>query len=314
MYDDEFEEAYGHGNGHQKGGPKQQQQHGHGGGKGLKGNGKKSEVVDEKGCGKKGGVFDIQGLVKALGKVGSDGSNKGKKGGKGGKNGGGKVNKGENSGGGDKNSGKNGGGKKGGNEKNKGGGGGGGGKGGGGGHNGGGGGGGKKGGKNNNDGMNQMMQPGFSDLERFNQMMMSRGGGGVNVGNNGGSGGGFMGQMGGYHQPQSMGQMGSYNHPMGNYPAVQGLPAGINMNAGYYPGAGGPAVGGANPYLVMLNQQQQMQHQPYGINNGEMFHHPAMYARAHPPPMSYVPPMHPSHPDPFVHMFSDENTGSCSIM
>lgn len=104
-----------------------------------------------------------------------------------------------------------------------------------------------------------------------------------------------------------MSQMGSMGGPMGNYPAsqmvgmpaVQGLPA---MNGGYY----------QNPYQqqymgMMMNQHQQ--HQAFG--NG--MYQPMMYARP-PQPMGYVPPMPPPASDPYVNMFSDENTGSCSVM
>ncbi|KAM3378204.1 heavy metal-associated isoprenylated plant protein 33 [Capsicum galapagoense] len=117
-----------------------------------------------------------------------------------------------------------------------------------------------------------------------------------------------MGQKGG--GPMSMGQMGG--HPMGhmgNMQAAQGLPAG----GGGYPGM---AMGqGGNPYSqqqqqymaqMMMNQQRPAGYDMYGA-------HPMMYARPH-PAVSYGPPMGAPVHDNFTHMFSDENTGSCSIM
>ncbi|XP_055816784.1 heavy metal-associated isoprenylated plant protein 32-like [Solanum dulcamara] len=112
---------------------------------------------------------------------------------------------------------------------------------------------------------------------------------------------------------KSMGPMG--NHPMGHMPAAQGLPAG---GAGGYPGMGmGMGQGGNNPYSqqqqqymaqMMMNQQRPAGYDMYGA-------HPMMYARQH-PAVSYGPPPPMGAPvhDNFTHMFSDENTGSCSIM
>ncbi|KAG6702071.1 hypothetical protein I3842_07G015700 [Carya illinoinensis] len=125
---------------------------------------------------------------------------------------------------------------------------------------------------------------------------------------------GKMGQMGHYPMGQmgqgaQMGQMGNY--PMGqfgNIPAVQGLPAPAAMNGGYYQG-----MGPGNPYnqqymAMMMNQQRA---------NGNDMYQPMMYARSH-PAANYMPQQQPPMPypvaDPFTHMFSDENTGSCSIM
>ncbi|CAM8997595.1 unnamed protein product [Rhodiola kirilowii] len=113
---------------------------------------------------------------------------------------------------------------------------------------------------------------------------------------------------------------GGYNlGQAGNFQVVQGHPAQGGMNLGYYPGMG---MGAGNPnnhqqqqYMaMMLNQQQQQQAAMHG---GEMYHS-RMYGRPH-PAVNYgngsVPPMPPpSHANPHSHMFSDENTDSCSIM
>ncbi|KAJ8529474.1 hypothetical protein K7X08_036309 [Anisodus acutangulus] len=117
-----------------------------------------------------------------------------------------------------------------------------------------------------------------------------------------------MGQKGG--GPMSMGPMGNHTMgQMGNMQAAQGLPAG---GGGYT----GMAVGqDGNPYSqqrqqymaqVMMNQQRPAGYDTYGV-------HPMMYARPH-PAMGYGPPMGAPVHDNFTHMFSDENTGSCSIM
>lgn len=118
----------------------------------------------------------------------------------------------------------------------------------------------------------------------------------------------------GPHGMMSMGQKGGgpmSHHPMGHMAAAQGLPAG---GGGGYPGMGmGP--GGDNPYSqqqymaqMMMNQQRPAGYDMYGA-------HPMMYARPH-PAVSYGPPPPMGAPvhDGFTHMFSDENTGSCSIM
>lgn len=128
-----------------------------------------------------------------------------------------------------------------------------------------------------------------------------------------------MGHMGSYPMGQMrqggpMGNMGNYPMgQMGGYPAVQGLPATTAMNGGYYQGMG-PGMGPGNPYnqqqylaMMMMNQQRA---------NGNDMYQPMMYARPH-PGVNYMPgpPMpHPAPSDPYTHMFSDENTGSCSIM
>ncbi|KAL5984493.1 hypothetical protein ACLOJK_018598 [Asimina triloba] len=117
---------------------------------------------------------------------------------------------------------------------------------------------------------------------------------------------GDMGQMRNMHMPMG--------HQMGNIPAVQGLPAGppgMMHPGGYFRGPG-PAqdVVPGNPYhqqylaAMMMRQQQQ--------NGNERFH-PMMYARP-PPEVAYLPPPSPAQPDPYTHIFSDENTNSCTIM
>ncbi|XP_039169093.1 heavy metal-associated isoprenylated plant protein 34-like [Eucalyptus grandis] len=145
-----------------------------------------------------------------------------------------------------------------------------------------------------------MMHPGFLQDVNVPNHGMARGGGGF---------GGPMGPMG------PMGQMGNYPMgQMGPMPAVQGLP----MNGGYYQG-----VGPGNPYSHQQQQQQQQQQQYMAMMmqrqaqaqhaQGNNMFQPMMYARPQ-APMGYVPPMPPPASDPYVHMFSDENTDSCSIM
>lgn len=141
----------------------------------------------------------------------------------------------------------------------------------------------------------------------------------MNGNHKGGGGGGrnmdFMGQMGGF-------------------PAVNGLPA---MNGG---GRGQGMGGQGNPYnpqymahMMMMNQQRENGHGSYNPNpnlnpmmmnpqreNGYGAYNQMPYARPHPgmgygpPPQAagYGPP--PPGNDQFTHMFSDENTDSCSIM
>lgn len=97
----------------------------------------------------------------------------------------------------------------------------------------------------------------------------------------------------------------------GGLPAVAGMPM--------------PAMN--NPYsqqqymahLMMMNQQRE---------NGHGAYHPSAYARPPPPAMSYGPPPGmvygppppmsygppPATTEQYTHMFSDENTDSCSIM
>ncbi|CAJ1976162.1 unnamed protein product [Sphenostylis stenocarpa] len=136
-------------------------------------------------------------------------------------------------------------------------------------------------------------------------------------------------QMAPTGQRGPMNQMGPMDHMRNmnmNIPAVQGLPAAAGMNSGYYPGMQ-MHMQQPNPYNIqqqqqqqlmamMMNQQQQQQQQA----NMSMYPPHMMYGRPHPhqhPSMNYFPPPPmPSHPmaDPITHVFSDENTESCSIM
>ncbi|KAK8508895.1 hypothetical protein V6N13_090843 [Hibiscus sabdariffa] len=177
----------------------------------------------------------------------------------------------------------------------------------------------KGGGKNGGGGggghhemMNKIKSGGFQDIDVINH---GKGGGGATGHGHGGGGGGKnMGQMG--HMGQmgfNMGQMGSYpmGQQMGNYAAVQGLPAAaaaMNNGGGYYQGMG--AMGTGNPYnqhqymAMMMNQQRA---------NGGMYQ-PMMYAQPYPQASYGPPPMHPPHSESYAHYFSDENANSCSIM
>lgn len=177
-----------------------------------------------------------------------------------------------------------------------------------------------KGGKSGNGGKNNKGEEKWSH----------KGGGQPMMNHTQKEGGGGRGPMGmGMGQMSQMGQMGPMG-PMGNYPmgAVQGLPApGPMRGGGYYPGMGG---GGGNPYnphnphnqqqymaQMMMNQYQQQRPNGYDMYGGGG-PRPMMFAphpQAHPhPAMGYGPPMHAPVQDNFTHMFSDENTGSCSVM
>ncbi|CAL0316578.1 unnamed protein product [Lupinus luteus] len=141
------------------------------------------------------------------------------------------------------------------------------------------------------------------------------------VNNNGhghhGGNNGNMGQMG------PMGQRGGSMEQMRSIPAVQGLPASAAaaMNGGYYQGMQMQMQ--PNPYNNNLQQLQQQQYmammmQQQQQQQANMSMYPPqqmMYGRPH-PSMNYMPPPMPSHPmaDPITHVFSDENTESCSIM
>ncbi|KAI4301824.1 hypothetical protein L6164_035064 [Bauhinia variegata] len=108
---------------------------------------------------------------------------------------------------------------------------------------------------------------------------------------------------------------------MRNLPAVQGLPA---PNGGYYQGMQmqPPQFNPQQQYLAMMNmmhqQQQQQQQQQQANMNMYPPNPPMMYGRPQlHPSMNYMPPPPmPSHPmaDPITHVFSDENTESCTIM
>ncbi|MFS8018790.1 putative heavy metal-associated domain, HMA, heavy metal-associated domain superfamily [Helianthus anomalus] len=138
-----------------------------------------------------------------------------------------------------------------------------------------------------------------------------KGGGGGNMGHNGGNGGNgarnisqmggnpMMAQMGNH----PMGQMGGY--PMGQMPMAQMAYRGQGMDHG-------------NPYNNQQQYQQQYQQQQYMqgmmmMNQQKANMHPQMmYGQA--PPFAYGPPMGAHGNDNMTHMFSDENTDSCSIM
>nr|XP_043632187.1 heavy metal-associated isoprenylated plant protein 34-like [Erigeron canadensis] len=151
------------------------------------------------------------------------------------------------------------------------------------------------------------------------------GSGGKNTGQNGGGGGARnIGQMGGNPMmPQmgnySMGQMGGY--PMGQMPSAQGLPMGYRPQGMEH---------GGNPYQQQQQfQQQQYQQQQYmqamlmNQQRANMYHPQMLYGGQPPhgaygPPMgqhgAYGPPMGAPANDNMTHIFSDENTDSCSIM
>ncbi|KAJ0703948.1 putative heavy metal-associated domain, HMA, heavy metal-associated domain superfamily [Helianthus annuus] len=149
------------------------------------------------------------------------------------------------------------------------------------------------------------------------------GGGGRNMAHNGGGNGGGrnMGHpMGGNPMiPQMgnfpMGQMGG--HPMGQMPSAQGLPMA-------YRGQGGMDNG--NPFnqqqqQYMMQQQQQQQQQQYmqammmNQQRANMYPPQMMYGHMPPPhAAAYGPPMGAPVNDNITHIFSDENTDSCSIM
>ncbi|GAA0173853.1 hypothetical protein LIER_27374 [Lithospermum erythrorhizon] len=135
----------------------------------------------------------------------------------------------------------------------------------------------------------------------------------------GGAGGGNIGpvgQMGPMEQMrnvQPQGPMG--NHPMDqmrNFPAVQGFPAGgggMNHGGEYHQGMGqGPPQ--VNPYNQQQYMAQMMNQQQRGYGGPDMY--PPMYAQPHPSLMYGSPMARPT--ENFSHMFSDENTDSCSVM
>ncbi|KAK4427682.1 Heavy metal-associated isoprenylated plant protein 34 [Sesamum alatum] len=86
---------------------------------------------------------------------------------------------------------------------------------------------------------------------------------------------------------------------MGNFQAVQGLPAAAAMNVGHLQ---------RNPYNQQYMAQMMMMNRQHG--HGHDFSHLPMYMQPQ-PTMSYGPP--PVN-DQYAHIFSDENTGSCSVM
>lgn len=129
-------------------------------------------------------------------------------------------------------------------------------------------------------------------------------------------------QQGGPHGMMSMGQKKwrrSNDHgPNGSY---VGSSRTTRRWSWRLPGMG---QGGNNPYSqqqqqymaqMMMNQQRPAGYDMYGAHPNMYGAHPMMYARQH-PSVSYGPPPPMGAPvhDNFTHMFSDENTGSCSIM
>ncbi|KAK4794804.1 hypothetical protein SAY86_012798 [Trapa natans] len=160
-----------------------------------------------------------------------------------------------------------------------------------------------------------------------------KGGSGVVVGGGGGSIGGM--NVGGpYHSLDRtfQGHVSGGGIPMGGMPAIDGLPApGGSGGQGYF----GTQAGG-NPNLqqqymgAMMNQRAAAMAAAGG--GGDPRFQPMMYARP-PPAVNYMPPYpnpnpytypypypypyphpHPPHSDAYTHVFSDENTSSCSIM
>ncbi|KAK4402204.1 Heavy metal-associated isoprenylated plant protein 34 [Sesamum angolense] len=89
--------------------------------------------------------------------------------------------------------------------------------------------------------------------------------------------------------------------PMGNFPAVQGLPAAAAVNVGHFQ---------RNPHNQQYMAQMMMMNRQHGYGHGHDPSHLSMYMQPQ-PTMSYGPqPV----TDQYAHIFSDENTGSCSVM
>ncbi|KAK1410767.1 hypothetical protein QVD17_37306 [Tagetes erecta] len=179
----------------------------------------------------------------------------------------------------------------------------------------------KKGeGKHHDEGkFNSHKQTEFLDFSK-----PQNGGGGRNMGHNGGGGGGnggrnngnpmmMMPQMGNY----PMGQMGG--NPMGQMPSAQGLAMAYNRGA--------QGMDHGNPFSQQQYQQQHHQQQQYMqqqqqqqqymqammMNQQRANMYPQMMY-GQPPPSAFGPPMGAPVNDNMTHIFSDENTDSCSIM
>ncbi|KAK3418538.1 hypothetical protein EUGRSUZ_H04474 [Eucalyptus grandis] len=174
------------------------------------------------------------------------------------------------------------------------------------------------GGGGKNDWMNgtKKKDSGF-DIDFTNQ---GRGKGGSGRGGGGGGGGAHRGGGGGGGFGAPAQQMG--NFPMGhqgqmrNFPAIEGLPAPMAMNGGGY----GPMAGPGNAYNQQHQMAMAMMMNPQRAHGNEMMRPmPMMYGRPQPmmnyhqQPMSMVATAR-GYSDPYTHMFSDENTDSCSIM
>ncbi|XP_048127845.1 heavy metal-associated isoprenylated plant protein 32-like [Rhodamnia argentea] len=154
------------------------------------------------------------------------------------------------------------------------------------------------------------MDPGF-DID-FTSPGKGRGGAGRRGGGGGGAGFGVpVRQIGNY----PMGHQGQ----MGNFPAVEGLTAPMAVNCGGY----GPMAGPGNAYnqqqhmamMMMMNQQRAHGNEmlrPMPMMYGGRPHPMMSYHHHHPMPMTTATPR--GFSDPYTHMFSDENTESCSIM
>ncbi|KAI3775894.1 hypothetical protein L1987_45651 [Smallanthus sonchifolius] len=147
----------------------------------------------------------------------------------------------------------------------------------------------------------------FSSSNKQNEFLEfskpQNGGGGRNMGPKGGKSGQNIGPMGGNPMTPQMG-----NYPMGQMPSAQGLPMAYR----------GQGVDHGNPYNHQQYQQQQQHQQQQYMQAMMMNQHKAnMYPQmmyGQPPSAAYGPPMGGPVNDNMTHMFSDENTDSCSIM
>ncbi|XP_030467059.1 heavy metal-associated isoprenylated plant protein 32-like [Syzygium oleosum] len=156
----------------------------------------------------------------------------------------------------------------------------------------------------NGGGGGKKMNSGF-DIDFTNP---GKGRGGAGRGGGGSGYGAPVPQIGNY----PMGHQGQ----MGNFPAVGGLPAPMAMNGGGYGPMAGPgnAYNQQHPMAMMMMMNQQSAH-----GNEMLRPMPMMYGRPHPmmnyhqQPMPMVTTAR-GYSDPYTHMFSDENTESCSIM
>ncbi|KAI3747391.1 hypothetical protein L6452_09847 [Arctium lappa] len=152
----------------------------------------------------------------------------------------------------------------------------------------------------NGGGMKGMNPNGGGGGGGRNMSQMGGGGDGRNVSQMGGNP--MMTQMGNY----PMGQMGNY--PMGQMASAQGLP----MAAPSYRGQG---MEQGNPYQQQqYQQQQQQQYMAAMMMNQQRANMYPQMMYGPPPSVAYGPPMGAPVNDNITHIFSDENTDSCSIM
>ncbi|KAK9062292.1 hypothetical protein SSX86_019478 [Deinandra increscens subsp. villosa] len=138
-------------------------------------------------------------------------------------------------------------------------------------------------------------------------------GGGRNIGHSMGGGNPMMmPQMGGMGN-HPMGQMGGNPMMMGQMPSAQGLPMayrgqgmdhGNHVNQQQYQ---------QQQYMMQQQQQQQQYMQAMMMNQQRANMYPQMMY-GQPQPAAYGPPMGAQGNDNITHIFSDENTDSCSIM